>query len=86
MNKFWKGDLLELYDVPEGIKTERKRVWSPYRDEDTIPIKIIKVYKIKEEYQAEYGKYAYKCKIMHDDVSTYDDITLTEREIFEFSV
>lgn len=86
MNKFWKGDRLELYDVPERIKAARKRVWSPYRDEDTIPIKIIKVYKIKPEYQAEYGKYAYKCKITYDDVSTYDDITLTEREIVKFSV
>ena len=86
MNKFWKGDRLELYDVPERITAERKRVWSAYRDEDTIPIKIIEVYKIKQEYQAEYGKYAYKCKIMHNDVSTYDDITLTEQEIFEFSV
>ena len=86
MNKFWKGDRLELYDVPERIKTERKRVWSPYRDEDTIPIKIISVHNIKEEYQAAYGKFAYKCKIMHDDVSTYDDISLTEQEIFYFSV
>ena len=86
MNKFWKGDRLELYDVPERITAEGKRVRSAYRDEDTIPIKIISVHTIKKEYQAEYGKYAYKCKIMHDDVSTYDDITLTEQEIFYFSV
>ena len=86
MHKFSVGDTFELYDVPPHVTCENKRVWSVYRDVETIPIKIISIHKIKPEYQNEYGIYAYKCKVIHDDPTVYDDILLTEQQIFKYSI
>jgi len=84
--KFDVGDTFILHSMPERLDFPKNiRVWSVYRDVDTIPIEIIKVAKTKEEYQREYGKYLYQCKPTHDDPSTYDLFYLTEAELFHHS-